>query len=1180
MKQRKEMFEGDELAINVWKSKYAMDGEEHYDEMHKRMAKEFARVEYKYQAGIKENKKDKDLSIYGQERYYLTEESIFNLFKDFKHIVPQGSIMSTLGTPLIASLSNCLQGDTQVLTRQGFKAIKTLVDKNVEILTKGGSWVEAPFRSFGEQKLVELTLTRGKTDKKVIKCTEDHDWFKDNHRNPIKLSTKDLKVGDKLHSQYSKGWKSIKPSFFGISHGIVYGDGSTSKNKNFYSNIALCAESRVLGKYFPDSYISTDEELCEGGSDYYGRLPNNFKEAPNMDENKSYLLGWIMGYFAADGNIHKGSMRISSTDIKSLQVFKDVCGILGIHAGEIKMQTRVSNLTHKDSDLYCVHFSSYFIDESFCLLEKHRKAFDKNTRKPSRWEVQSIKYLDEAEEVFCGVVDGTHSFTIEGNILSGNCWVEASPLDSYSGIMHTDANLAFYYKRRGGVGTDLSNLRPKGTGTNNTAKTSTGMASFMHRFSNTTREVAMNGRRGALMLSCDINHPDIMDFIKIKRDGTSVTGANISVKLNNEFMEAVEKDEDYILRFPCDAPIPPDVSYLKYEELTTLKGQDNIYLKKIKAKEYWNEIVHSAKNYAEPGLMYWDNIIDYDPAAVYEQYTPTSSNPCGEQFLNPNDSCRLMALNLFSFVDNPFTEKAVLNIEKLYKYSYEFARLGDDLIDLELEYIQRIIDKIKSDPEPDYIKRPELELWEKSYNNTKSGRRVGLGITALADMLAALRVKYDSDEGLGIIDRAMKTKMEGELDCTIDLAILRGSFEGWNKDAEFNTIYHATRKDYNSLTKDDSGANKFYDMLLDEFPEQASKMYKYGRRNVSWSTIAPTGSVSILTQTSSGCEPLFMSFYMRRKKVNPGEDVRVDFVDEIGDSWQEFAVLHEKFKDWINSRVDLLYNINDENPEITVEQLSKEELEYLFELSPWYGSTANDIDWIRRNEIQAILQKYTTNAISSTINLPSTVTEQEVSDIYTSGWKLGLKGQTVYVDGSRSGVLVDSSKPKQIGFNYTDAVKRPNDLEADAHKSVSNGVPYNVIVGLLDEKPYEIFISEFNPDLSGKGVVFKKSKGNYFFKKNDITTNITSNMSEEQAAICRFASLSLRHGADIKYVVEQLRKEDGVIFGFTKSLARVLKTYIKDGEKSTVTCTECGSDEVVFEEGCSKCLACGTSACS
>lgn len=750
-----------------------------------------------------------------------------------------------------------------------------------------------------------------------------------------------------------------------------------------------------------------------------------------------------------------------------------------------------------------------------------------------------------------------------------NCWVAQSPYDSYGGILKTDGDLAYYYKRRGGVGTDISNLRPEGTSTNNTAKSTTGAVSFMPRFSNTTREVAMNGRRGALMLSISINHPDSMKFIKVKRDGVSVTGANISIKLNDDFMNAVDKEEDYILRFPCtrefskvDFQNEYDLTHYDYNTNYTLS--DGTIIKHINAKEYWDEIIESAKKYAEPGLMYWDNVISYDPAATYIQFRPTCSNPCGEQFLNPNDSCRLMALNLFSFVKNAFTKRSQLDYEKLYNICYEYTQLGDNLITLELEYIQRIIDKIKSDPEPDDIKRHELELWLKSYKNTKAGRRIGLGITALADMLAALNLKYDSKEGLKVIDKVMKIKMKAELDCTIDLAILRGTFEGWDKHKEFN---------FDENGKILSGKNEFYQMIFDEFPEQALRMSIFGRRNISWSTIAPTGSVSLLTQTTSGCEPLFQPFYMRRKKINPGEkDVRVDFVDEIGDSWQEFAVLHPKFQDWINRTYgsEIISSGND---------MGKDELQYWFEKSPWYNSTANDIDWIMRNQIQAILQRYTTNAISSTINLPSTVTNKEVSDIYMSGWKLKLKGQTVYVDGSRSGVLVsEDNKSKKDTFSYIDAMKRPNELDAEAYMTQIKGIKHSVIVGLIDNKPYEIFFESKNL-LTGKGVIKKKSKAVYLFEQKDISLDISSDMTDEQTAITRLTSTSLRHGTDIKFIVEQLNKCDGDLFSFTKALARVLKKYIPDGEKSTVTCNDCDSSNVIFEEGCSKCLDCGSSKC-
>lgn len=752
-----------------------------------------------------------------------------------------------------------------------------------------------------------------------------------------------------------------------------------------------------------------------------------------------------------------------------------------------------------------------------------------------------------------------------------NCWVIESPLDSYSGIHKADGDLIYYYKRRGGVGMDISNLRPANTTTNNAAKTSTGAVSFMHRFSNTTREVGMNGRRAALMISIDINHPDVMEFIKIKRDGTSVTGANISIKINNEFMKAVENDEDYILRFPCNSNteelLYPDktIEYNKLYRCSHIKSRDVVYTRKIKAKEYWDEIIKSAKDYAEPGLMYWDNIIDYDPAAVYEDYKPITSNPCGEQFLQANDSCRLMVHRLDSYIENPFTDNAKFDIDLFYKNVYEGTRLGDNLIDLEVEYIQRIIDKIKSDSEPESIKKYELDLWEKSKEICSKGRRIGMGITALGDTLAALGYKYDSDEALLFIEQIMYIKMEAELDCLIDLSILRGSFDGADITEEY--VINAE----GSFT----GKNSFYEFIRTQYPTQFERMCKYNRRSISWSTIAPTGSVSLLADNcTSGCEPLFQPFYMRRKKINPGDiGTRVDFVDQSGDSWQEFPIIHPKFKSWIQG-ISTRDTIDWETT------YTKEDLQRLFEKSPWYGSISNDIDWIKRVEVQAILQKYTTNAISSTINLPSTVTSEEVSNIYLEGWKHGLKGQTIYVDGSRSGVLV-TEKPNisTTDFNYVDAVKRPKELDAEAHITKVSGKPHYVIVGLMNDKPYEVFIETEDVIPQGKGKLTKLGRGRYKFTQNGYERIITASMSDEQAAITRLVSAMLRHRGDIKFIVEQLNKTDGDLFSFTKGVARILKKYIPDGTKSTVTCQDCGSTNVIFEEGCSSCKSCGSSKC-
>lgn len=764
---------------------------------------------------------------------------------------------------------------------------------------------------------------------------------------------------------------------------------------------------------------------------------------------------------------------------------------------------------------------------------------------------------------------------VEGLIASlSNCFVLGQPHDSYGGIMQKDEEQAQLMKRRGGVGLDVSTLRPAGTPTSNAAKSSTGAISFMPRFSSTTREVAQNGRRGALMLSIAERHPDIFDFVKIKRDLSQVTGANISIKLHDDFMLAVDKDEDFILRFPVDSKLEDMDLTPNWDEpeYGVLKKTGGILHKRIRARELWDEIIKSARDVAEPGLMFWDTMVNYSPDGVYDQYKAITTNPCSEIGMQAYDACRLIAVNFFSFVVNPFTKDAYFDFDKFYEVNYEAMRLSDDLVDLELEHIDRILEKIDSDPEPDEVKLVERNLWLKIKKTASASRRTGLGFTALGDALAALGLKYDSDEALETIENIMHCKMKSELNCTTDMAITRGTFERWNNDLEFN---HRQAKC--------QGKNSFYQFIAEQFPDQAEKMVKYGRRNVSWSTSAPTGSLSILTRTSSGIEPLFSGYYMRRKKINPNdENTRVDFVDQSGDSWQEFPVLHPKFKDWL-----MLYSETDEKfREEYVNSLPKESLEKAFKMSPWYKATANDINWVRRVEIQGIAQKYITHSISSTVNLPEDVSYEEVSEIYLKAYDKGLKGITVYRDGSRSGVMVSNDKKKtETSFEYVDAVKRPKSIKAEGHTTNIKGEKFNVVVGLLDNKPYEIFMFPYIREL-GKGEISKIKRGVYDYRdseKNLVIQGLSSHMTDEQAAITRLTSTSLRHGADIKFIVEQLTKADGGLFSFTKGLARILKKYIPEGAKSTVTCQnpDCTGDgtNVIFEEGCHSCKDCGSSKC-
>jgi len=1089
------------------------------------------------------------------------------------------------------------------------------------------------------------------------------------------------------------------------------------------------------------------------------------------------------------------------------------------------------------------------------------------------------------------IPQGSVMATLGTNTLASlsNCVVIPSPLDSYNSIMYADTQLTALYKRRCGVGLDLSNLRPSGSLVNNAAKTTTGAVSFMERFSSTTREVAMNGRRGALMLTLNINHPDIYEFVKIKRDLTKVTGANISIKIDDAFMQAVESNTQYMLEWISD------------KQTITIP---------IEAKNLWSEIIKSAHGYAEPGLLFWGNMVENSPDGVYSMYKSISTNPCfrgdmkiltaygyepfeslkdrecdfvnmygeivpgtvwcsgikkvyklttwnnkkiyltadhilittegteikaidsvgkrllpyykinesindytklgflqgdgnltrldsnshlglevnigekdlevgvlfnletkGSHYLhgynellkllkfsnNPlpdrslpetfsiwnledklmffkgmysangsivenhrisykttcrllslqikeflenigissyittnkekevlfgngvytckesydvniskfedvlifaekisfihkyknealvslikakapkvrnivedsvcevydfnlqdkshcgivegiivhncseigmsNDSCRLMVVNLYSFVNNPFTDMAEFNFKVFYKVNYEAMRLNDLLVDIEVSYIDRIIKKIKLDSEPDNVKQIELDTWKNLQDMGMKGRRTGLGFTALGDTLAALNLKYDSEEALEFINKLMYKKLESELDCTIDLAIFRGSFYGWDKNLEYSSIGDAEAM---------CGQNEFYDKLLDlGYEKQVMTMCKYGRRNVSWSTVAPTGSLSILTQTTSGIEPLFQPFYTRRKKINPNdENVRIDFVDQSGDKWQEFPVLHPKFKDWVFNFLkndptflnDLGLDVDySNNHKIIIEEINKESLQVLFEKSPWYKATANDINWENRVKLQGIVQKYITHSISSTINLPSNVSEESVSDIYFKAWKNGLKGITVYRDGSRSGVLVNepniSSSSK---FEYKDALKRPKSIDCDITHIKYKGIEYTTLVGLVDNKPYEVFAIEgIIAKPYSKGKLSKKEKGKYDLITSDtiddntstihIDTNIASSMTDEQAVLTRLISMSLRHGADIKYIVEQLNKADGDLSSFTKIIGRVLKKYIPEGAKSTVVCKNCGSSNVVFEEGCQTCKDCGNSKCS
>ena len=723
-----------------------------------------------------------------------------------------------------------------------------------------------------------------------------------------------------------------------------------------------------------------------------------------------------------------------------------------------------------------------------------------------------------------------------------NCIVVPEMHDSYGGVFYTDQQLAQLFKRRCGVGVDISNLRPSGSRVSNAAGSTSGAVSFMNRFSNTTREVAQNGRRGALMLSMDIAHPDVEDFITIKQDLQKVTGANISIRLSDDFMKAVENNTKYTHKWPIDSDAPK-------------------FTKTVNAKELWDVIIKCAHNTAEPGLIFWDRQHWYSTSSVYPGYENTSTNPCSEIAMQGGDSCRLIALNLYNFVEKPFTKDAKFLMEDFYKATYEGQRLMDDLVDLETEAIGRILKKVENDDEPENIKSVEKETWELLLKTGKEGRRTGLGFTALADMVAALGMAIDSDKAIAKVGEIMKEKCRAEFDSSIDMSLARGSFVGFDAKIEKKS--------------------EFVQMMQVELPEVYERMMKFGRRNISISTVAPTGTLSMLAQTSSGIEPVFMTHYKRRRKLNAEDtEEKVDFIDDSGDKWQEFTVYHHNLKKWM---------------EITGEtDITK---------SPYFGSTAPEIDWDKRVTMQAVVQKYVTHSISSTINLPNDVSLEKVSSIYLDSWKQGLKGITVYRDGSRSGVLVSVDEKKDdvlenTEFKETKAPSRPKRLDAKVVRFQNNKEKWIAVVGLLNGRPYEIFTGKtedvFNmPAAVEYGWVIKNRREDgftqYDFQYEDkegykVTMGgLSRSFDKEFWNYAKLISGVLRHGMPLHYVVDLIGKMnlyDENINTWKSGVVRALKTFIADGTKvSDHTCGECGDEGLVYEEGCLKCVSCGYSKC-
>ena len=742
-----------------------------------------------------------------------------------------------------------------------------------------------------------------------------------------------------------------------------------------------------------------------------------------------------------------------------------------------------------------------------------------------------------------------------------NCFVIGldGSADSYGAIIRIDEEQVQLMKRRGGVGHDLSHIRPKGSPVKNSALTSTGLVPFMERYSNSTREVAQDGRRGALMLSVSIKHPDSESFIDAKMTEGKVTGANVSVKLDDEFMQAAVEGKPYTQQYPIDSPNP-------------------MVSKEIDASALWKKIVHNAWKSAEPGVLFWDTIIRESVPDCYADlgFRTVSTNPCGEIPLCPYDSCRLLAINLYSYVVNPFTPEAYFDFELFKKHVALAQRIMDDIIDLELEKIECILEKIDSDPESMEVKGSERHLWEKIYHKSGLGRRTGVGITAEGDMLAAMGLRYGTEEATEFSEKVHKTIALEAYRSSVNMAKERGAFEIYDAEREKN--------------------NPFINRLKDADPELYEEMRKYGRRNIACLTIAPTGTTSLMTQTTSGIEPVFMPVYKRRRKVNPNDaNVHVDFVDETGDAFEEYVVFHHKFLTWMK--------INGYDPD---KRYTQEEIDELVEKSPYYKATSNDVDWLMKVKMQGCIQKWVDHSISVTINLPNNVSEDLVNQLYVEAWRSGCKGCTVYRDGSRAGVLIstkkkDKKEEEECRCKPPQVVEvRPKVLEADVVRFQNNKEKWVAFVGLLDGRPYEIFTGLQDDE---EGIVLPKSvtsgriiksydedgTKHYDFQFENkrgykmTIEGLSEKFNKEYWNYAKLISGVLRWRMPIEQVIKlvgSLQLDSENINTWKNGVERALKKYVQDGtEAKGVKCPNCGHETLVYQEGCLICKTCGSSRC-
>lgn len=799
------------------------------------------------------------------------------------------------------------------------------------------------------------------------------------------------------------------------------------------------------------------------------------------------------------------------------------------------------------------------------------KSAAKNGKLREVIEEQLHRYLDGFERLILG---GSLIATLgtEQKLSLSNCFVIGSPADSLCGINRTLNEMENIFSHRGGVGMDLSTLRPKGSKINNAARFSEGVVSVMkHKFAESSKYIAQNGRRGALMLMYDSRGIDLLDFIRCKQDDTSITTANISVKMHDDFIKAANEDADYLLRFPVDADMScfdkEVADSIPYNEVTEfLTDEGNVLVKKVKAKEIWDELVKCAWNKAEPGILFWDRIENYDPSSVYDGLKPLATNPCGEQPLAPYDTCRLLSFNLSSLVRNPFTKEAYVDMDDVYGAFYDIQWIGDDIVDLECRYVKRIVDSLVRE-NSDGGNNEIIAMWEKVIEVAKVGRRTGVGFTGLGDLFAKLGLPYGDPD---MTERLFNTIFRAQLDSTIDLAIIRGAFnDGTFKEEGLGNM-----------------RNDWYGMVQERFPEQWERMHRFGRRNVSLNTCAPAGTISLLAQSTSGIEPLFLPYYKRKVKVLSSSEP-YDVVDADGCRFKVYFVMHSGLKQWIQAN----------HPEVDLDSLNDDTIKAFYEESPYFGNCAQDLDWKGRVRTQAHIQQYITSAISSTVNLDRSTTVEEVDALLKLASESGCKGITIYRDGCRDGVMTAADAPAPQGNQdeEVNAPKRPKSLPCNVIRFTNNSEKWIAFVGVYNNRPYEIFTGLANkleiPSSVDKGNIIKsKSDGvsrydfEYYDKNGErfVIEKINEIFNPEFWNYGKLLSALLRHRMPIVCLIRTLQGmkfSNETVNSWRNGVVRSLKKWVKDGEDAGENCPDCGR-KLVFENGCKHCPDCGYSACN